>query len=691
MSQRGFLLLPVALALALVAGAALLLTRAGGMQAEALAAGTRDREARYVAEAAFAHARWRADAAGCSGYPSIGSTPLGANSYTASMSPTSGSPVSVTAVANLPGGISRSFTRDSAAVYRTAAETLVLQPGPAQGKDTYVASSQSSSNYGASSTLQVSYSEHPALQFDLSSLPAHARVLSAELELYATNVGFGGYVGLRRITRSWVEGTKQGSGSADGATWNTSDGSVPWTTPGGDAEATSSASVSLGGTGWYAFDVTALVDSWRAGRVANLGVGLSIFLFTSADFASSDDSNASLRPRLTITYACECGATCSSDLVAHWKDDEGAGPTALDSAEDHDGTLTGSRWTCGAEQGALLFDGTDDQVRVPHDAALSLTDELTLAAWVLPMELGGYRIALSKGTASNLQNYWLGARDQGLTFGFYDGAYREFTVALGLQTGRWYHVAATFHDASDQVRVYLDGAQVLAATTTRVPSANTEDLYIGRSQFGEYWAGKLDDVRIYKRALGAAEIAALAAATTPPVGLVLDASADAELDKDDPSGTEGGASNLSVNNRASKETRSLVRWNSFAGVPPGGTVSCAILRLRESNNVTNFNATLHRVTQSWTEASVSWNSASAGVAWTGGAGGSFDPAVLDTADVGDPGWKAWHLTPLVQAWVAGTQANQGVILKPVLGGTVEASFGSRESTNKPKLFLEYRP
>ena len=46
-------------------------------------------------------------------------------------------------------------------------------------------------------------------------------------------------------------------------------------------------------------------------------------------------------------------------------------------------------------------------------------------------------------------------------------------------------------------------------STNEEPIANTDDLYIGRSQYGEYWDGKLDDIRIYNRVLDQTEIQAL--------------------------------------------------------------------------------------------------------------------------------------------------------------------------------------
>ena len=76
------------------------------------------------------------------------------------------------------------------------------------------------------------------------------------------------------------------------------------------------------------------------------------------------------------------------------------------------------------------------------------------------------------------------------------------------EAAAWYHIAATFepYETAHLVRLYLDGVEVTLEKTEVAPIANNQDLTIGKSQYGEYWDGILDDVRIYSRALSADEI-----------------------------------------------------------------------------------------------------------------------------------------------------------------------------------------
>lgn len=83
------------------------------------------------------------------------------------------------------------------------------------------------------------------------------------------------------------------------------------------------------------------------------------------------------------------GAAPTSGLVGHWAFDEGTGTTAADgSGNGRKGTLEyGPTWApSGACRigGCLSFDGTDDYVRVANSAALRITGNITISAWIKP-------------------------------------------------------------------------------------------------------------------------------------------------------------------------------------------------------------------------------------------------------------------------------------------------------------------
>jgi hypothetical protein len=98
-----------------------------------------------------------------------------------------------------------------------------------------------------------------------------------------------------------------------------------------------------------------------------------------------------------------------------------------------------------------------------------------------------------------------------------------------------------------------------------------------------------------------------------------------------------------------------------------------------------------RVTASWSENSVTWNSRSTGVRWTA-AGGDFDavPTSAVTAPAAGFGWLSWNMSSLVAAWLAGTSPNFGIeILEPNdnPGNQGRKLFASAQSGTSP----DHRP
>jgi hypothetical protein len=316
--QCGFIMLPVVVALTLLATIVYLISRDAGMGASLAGRGLDADSARYVAEAGLARMNYRAQTANCTGYGSLNSVAFGSDSFSASSSPSSGSPVTLTATGATAGGATVTLTRSNVTVRQTTPTVMVLQPGPS-GTDTYVQSDQTTTNYGAQNEIQISNSgpaRRALLRFDLSSIPAGAYVQSAQLGLYANNSNGSASDSLivYRVTRAWTEGT---GASGSGATWNRADGSVNWTSGGGDYDsATGIATVLPGVSGWNSFDATQHVVEWVAGTQPNHGMlvagGSGV---NNGKFASGDESNASVWPRLTVTFFPPCGWTPPQTVV----------------------------------------------------------------------------------------------------------------------------------------------------------------------------------------------------------------------------------------------------------------------------------------------------------------------------------------------------------------------------------------
>lgn len=303
------MLITVIVTLFIIASLSQLLNRESSMQVSMSASETHLTEARYVAEAGMQHALWQSNHAGCTGYPSSVTNNFGTNNYTVSVSPSSGSPVSISSTSTLATGESISLSRDNIKIFQTP-NILSLQPDSTSAKDTHIYEFKPTFNYSNNVNLIVSAvagkNEHSLIQFNLSSIPTDHTISSAKLELYEnTGVWNSTTVNVHRVTTNWNEANSN---------WTEANTSNNWITNGGDFDSKISATTTTtGALGVVNWDITALVESWVNGGVANYGLLLRTTLTgEGAQFSSSNTPIAANRPKLTITYKCECGKVCGA-------------------------------------------------------------------------------------------------------------------------------------------------------------------------------------------------------------------------------------------------------------------------------------------------------------------------------------------------------------------------------------------
>ena len=216
----------------------------------------------------------------------------------------------------------------------------------------------------------------------------------------------------------------------------------------------------------------------------------------------------------SITVNVSNTTTITTGLVAAYSFNEATGTSAVDaSGKNNVGTLAGgAKWSLqGKHGGAISFDGVDDLVSVADSASLDLTTGMTIEAWVNPATLSGWRTAVMKENPGGLA-YVLYAHDNAPKPAMYvriagrsssDGT--GGSAALPLNT--WTHVAATYDGAS--VRFYVNGIEAGNAPVSGSIVTSTLPLRIGgNAVWGEYFHGLIDEVRVYDRALTAAQIRA---------------------------------------------------------------------------------------------------------------------------------------------------------------------------------------
>jgi hypothetical protein len=209
----------------------------------------------------------------------------------------------------------------------------------------------------------------------------------------------------------------------------------------------------------------------------------------------------------------------TSGLVGYWKLDETSGTTLTDSSgSGNTGTLSGStsRTTVVpskisfADPEALTLSGGVASLGVTNLPANNAPQSISLWFQGAPNGVNENMIALGAiGSGSALQ---LGYRGSTLIAWNYGGG--TLVSATAPNDANWHQVIYVYDGTTDSL--YLDGA--LAATLTTgthqpgTPTAAYLGTYDGSS---EKFAGSLDDVRVYNRAISSAEIAVLSAGSFP--------------------------------------------------------------------------------------------------------------------------------------------------------------------------------
>ncbi len=206
-------------------------------------------------------------------------------------------------------------------------------------------------------------------------------------------------------------------------------------------------------------------------------------------------------------------------LVAAYGFDETAGTTALDSSpKTNTGTVSGAtRTTAGRFGGALTFDGVNDWVTVPDSSSLDLSTAMTLEAWVNPSSQSSWRTAVLKEQPNQLVYALYSNTDQNRPSAhvYTDGDHdTRGTGAIPLNA--WTHLAATYDGAT--LRFYVGGTLVSSASYQGSIVNSSGALRIGgNAVWDEWFAGRIDEVRVYRRVLSMAEIQADMANPVVPV------------------------------------------------------------------------------------------------------------------------------------------------------------------------------
>ncbi|MGH7306188.1 MAG: LamG-like jellyroll fold domain-containing protein, partial [Candidatus Rokuibacteriota bacterium] len=201
----------------------------------------------------------------------------------------------------------------------------------------------------------------------------------------------------------------------------------------------------------------------------------------------------------------------ATGLVAAYTFDEGTGATVADSSGNgNTGLVAGATWTPqGRFGGALVFDGVSSWVAISDAASLDLTAGLTLEAWVFPTAITGWRTVILKEQPGQ-QVYALYASSSTSTPAgqvFVSAAGQRVHAPSAIPVNAWTHLATTYDGAIQ--RLYVNGVEVATRAQSGAVRVSDNPLRIGgNSVWGEFFQGRIDEVRIYARVLTPSDIQA---------------------------------------------------------------------------------------------------------------------------------------------------------------------------------------
>jgi hypothetical protein len=202
----------------------------------------------------------------------------------------------------------------------------------------------------------------------------------------------------------------------------------------------------------------------------------------------------------------------------------GTAVRVVSAADALPSTTTGGRYGRAGQ-----FVDSNGCVEVPDDSSLRATTQLTVAAWIFPTGFNPASNGILGKRADYVSNssYTLFVWNNGDTnYHLYaDIGNDRFNGTQSFSVNTWYHVAMVFDGslpAAQRVRLYFNGALdgEFNEAATSVPVFQTQ-LHVGCMPAGtppisaQEFIGKVDEVAIWTRALGAQEILRLAQSATP--------------------------------------------------------------------------------------------------------------------------------------------------------------------------------
>jgi hypothetical protein len=255
--------------------------------------------------------------------------------------------------------------------------------------------------------------------------------------------------------------------------------------------------------------------------------------------------------------------------LGYWKGDDGASPGA---AADSSGNGRAGSYSMGAtgsetvpptkfsNSGSINLDGKTGVVTVPDSPALRIAGDLTIAFWKRrTAKTDDWVRLVGKGNGAQ-RNYGIWEFPSGdgrIKFQIYNVNGQsvldvDSPPESATKQDTWYHIACTL--SVNAAALHINGVQVATSRRTGDPGLSGDPLTFGHAGYHGFFAGQLDDIRIYDRALSMGEIVYLAEGNGPP------------------------AAPTALATSAAGAKKVALQWTAPATPPPAGTITHYIVK-----------------------------------------------------------------------------------------------------------------
>jgi len=169
--------------------------------------------------------------------------------------------------------------------------------------------------------------------------------------------------------------------------------------------------------------------------------------------------------------------------------------------------------TSGLGQSAYLFEESSNGERLEASLNRPTNTEITASAWIYPYPSADSRAPIFRADRFYFQHYsndriatyWYGSQDNGY----------HYSTSGSVNTDEWSHVVTTWDD-NGNIDFYVNGDYINTVSGVGGgPRDELDSIRIGQENGGRRFNGKIQDVRIYDRALTQDEVQILYNLTDP--------------------------------------------------------------------------------------------------------------------------------------------------------------------------------